>query len=102
MRSFQDTFKTRKRSFIGAFSIRMTVPLMFFFTKYSKVLLWRSIKNILRWGDTGKRQKQPLEVFCKKGILKNFTNFTGKHPCSNLFLIKLRLQKRGFSTGVFL
>ena len=27
MRSFQDTFKTRKRSFINAFSICMTVPL---------------------------------------------------------------------------
>ena len=27
MRNFQDTFETRKRSFIGAFSICMTVPL---------------------------------------------------------------------------
>ena len=27
MRNFQDTFKTRKRSFISAFSIYMTVPL---------------------------------------------------------------------------
>ena len=27
MRNFQDTFKTRKRSFISAFSICMTVPL---------------------------------------------------------------------------
>ena len=24
-------------------------------------------------------QKQPQEVFCKKGVLKNFANFTGKH-----------------------
>ena len=28
MQSFQDTFETRKRSFIGAFSIWMTVPLI--------------------------------------------------------------------------
>ena len=28
MRNFQDTFETSKRSFIGAFSICMTVPLM--------------------------------------------------------------------------
>ena len=27
MRNFQDTFKTRKRSFISTFSICMTVPL---------------------------------------------------------------------------
>ena len=27
MRNFQDTFETRKRSFITAFSICMTVPL---------------------------------------------------------------------------
>ena len=27
MRNFQDTFETRKRSFISAFSILMTVPL---------------------------------------------------------------------------
>ena len=28
MRNFQDTFETRKRSFISAFSIYMTVPLI--------------------------------------------------------------------------
>ena len=28
MRNFQDTFETRKRSFIGAFPVCMTVPLM--------------------------------------------------------------------------
>ena len=28
MRNFQDTFEIRKRSFIGTFSICMTVPLM--------------------------------------------------------------------------
>ena len=27
------------------------------------------------------RQKQPPQVFYKKGILKNFANFTGKHLC---------------------
>ena len=48
-------------------------------------------------------QKWPLVVFCKKGILKNFANFTRKHLYWNLFLIKLqtcnfikrRLQHRG-------
>ena len=31
-------------------------------------------------------------VFCKKGVLKNFKKFTGKHLCWNvLFLIKLQV-----------
>ena len=40
-----------------------------------------------------------LEVFCKKGVLKNFANFTGKRLCWSLFLInfiKMRLQRRCF------
>ena len=46
--------------------------------------------------------------FFKKGVLKNFANFTGKHLWWNLFLIKLQawrsenLSKRDSSTGVFL
>ena len=30
-----------------------------------------------------------LEVFCKKGCLKNFTKFTGKHLCQTLFFNKV-------------
>ena len=33
-------------------------------------------------------QKQPLEKFCKKAILKNFAIFTGKHLRRRLFLIQ--------------
>ena len=29
------------------------------------------------------------EVFCKKGVLKSFANFTGKHLCQSLFLNKV-------------
>ena len=29
------------------------------------------------------------EVFCKKGVLRNFAKFTGKHPCQRLFFNKL-------------
>ena len=52
-------------------------------------------------------QKQSQEVFCKKGVLKNFANFTGKHLWWSLFLIKLpafrpgTLLKRDSNTGVF-
>ena len=34
-------------------------------------------------------QKQPPEVFYKKGGLRNFTKFTGKHLCQSLFLNKV-------------
>ena len=29
------------------------------------------------------------EVFCKKGVLRNFTKFTGKHLCLSLFFNKV-------------
>ena len=28
-------------------------------------------------------QKQPPEVFCEKGVLRNFTKFSGKHLCQS-------------------
>ena len=39
-----------------------------------------------------KFQKQPQEGRCsvRKGVLTNFANFTGKHLCQSLFLIKLQ------------
>ena len=45
------------------------------------------------------------EVFCKKGVLRNFTKFTGKRLCQSLFFNKvagLRLQDWDSGTGVFL
>ena len=34
-------------------------------------------------------QNQAWEVFCKKGVLKNFANFTGKQLWWIFFLVKL-------------
>ena len=34
------------------------------------------------------RSSRP-KVFCKKGVLKNFPKFTGKHLCQNLFFNKV-------------
>ena len=48
------------------------------------------------------------QVFCKKGVLRNFANFTGKHLCQSLFFNKVAglrpatLLKRGCDIGVFL
>ena len=45
-------------------------------------------------------------MLCKKGVLRNFTKFTGKHLCQSLFLIKLQASglelylKRESGTGV--
>ena len=41
-------------------------------------------------------QKQPPEMFCKKGALKNFAKFTGKYLCQSLFFIKLQALRRLF------
>ena len=34
------------------------------------------------------RSSRP-EVFCKKGVLRNFVKFTGKHMCQSLFFNKV-------------
>ena len=42
-----------------------------------------------------RKQKQPSDMFCKKGVLKNFLNLIGKHLCQSLLFNKvtcLRLQ----------
>ena len=47
------------------------------------------------------------DVFCKKGVLRNFAKFTGKHLYQSLYFNKVAGQvcnfiKTGSSTGVFL
>ena len=50
--------------------------------------------------------RNPLEVFCKKSVLKNSAMFAEKHLCWSFFLIKFQafatLLKRDSSTGGFL
>ena len=36
------------------------------------------------------------ELFCKKGVLRNFAKFTGKHLCQNLFFSKVAGQACNF------
>ena len=50
-------------------------------------------------------QKQPVELFFKNGVPKDFLNFTGKHLCWSFFLIKFRsktLLRRDSNIDVFL
>ena len=72
MRNFQDTFKTIKRSFMSAFLISMTVPLRLSFL------------------NPRKGRSSYSQVFFKVGVLKNYTNVTGKHLPGSLIFIKLK------------
>ena len=55
-----------------------------------------------------KHEKQPPEVFYKKGVLTNFAKFPGKYLCHSLFFNKVAglrptiLLKKRLCTGVFL
>ena len=41
--------------------------------------------------DLSKRRAESScpDVFCKKGVIRNFTKFTGKHLCQNLLFNKV-------------
>ena len=39
--------------------------------------------------NTNDNQKNPPEALCKKGVLRNFAKFTGKHLCQVLFFLKV-------------
>ena len=43
-------------------------------------------------------QKQSLQIVFKIGVIKNFVNFTGKHLCWSLLLMKFRTDSH---TDVF-
>ena len=46
----------------------------------------RRVAFLRRPEDVLKTSVFAVEVFCKKGALRNFTNFTGKHLCQSHFL----------------
>ena len=84
MRNFHDTFETRKRSFISAFSICMTVPSTQ--PKISKQFL---ILNFGKPHPIEAATKGALQVFLKIGVLKYFAKPT---LCQNLFEYSCRPQ----------
>ena len=59
---------------------------------------WRKLKR-QKLENNVNVKKQPLEVFYKKSVYKNFATFTGKHKCRSLFLIKL-FQRRCFLVNI--
>ena len=74
-----------------------------------KVKSYSETHHVLAGYTSGRHyQKQPLEAFYKKAVLKNFAILSGKQLCWSHFLIKLQafrpatLLKRESNTGVFL
>ena len=77
-----------------------------------KLQIWRLANLLWRNSNTGamrkKLQSSRSQIFFKIGVIKNFSNFTGKYLCWSIFLIKLQtwrpaaLLRRGSNTGVFL
>ena len=55
------------------------------------------------WEKLDKKTGSRPEMFCKKGVLRNFTKFTGEHLCQSLFFflasnfIKKEILKQLFS-----
>ena len=77
-----------------------------------KLQIWRLANLLWRNSNTGamrkKLQSSRSQIFFKIGVIKNFSNFTGKYLCWSIFLIKLQtwrpaaLLRRGSNTGVSL
>ena len=63
-----------------------------FLSTIIQLIYWIVLMWIVSWLYE-KRQKQSPEVSEKKGVLKNFANFTGNHLCCSLILIKLQACK---------
>ena len=57
---------------------------------YVQVIVYLSLYDLHKC-----RSSRP-EVFCKKGVLRNFTKFTGKHLCQSLFFNKVAGQACNF------
>ena len=83
------------------------------FSPLKKMFGWRMIQMCkiffsLEFNGEHKTRSSRPEVFCKKGVLRNVTKFTGKHLCQSLFFNKLQTQglqpysTRDFGTGIFL
>ena len=64
------------------------------YTQFTKVLILSNVEMLLfKTGKmTNKKQTQRSsrpDVFCKKGFLRNFAKFIGKHLCQSLYFNKV-------------
>ena len=61
-----------------------------------KINVTKNALFFLSRAPTHNRSSRP-EVFCKKGVLRNFAKFTGKHLCQRLFFNKVAGQRLFFN-----
>ena len=59
---------------------------LFISCKGTKKVIW---EQQTRWLLLGVIRSSCPEMFCKKGVLRNFTKFTGKHLCQSFFFNKV-------------
>ena len=67
---------------------------------FQTLLAVAHLKNV-----SGKSRSSRPEVFCKKGVFRNFAKSTGKQLCQSLLFTALGLQlylNRVSETGVFM
>ena len=56
---------------------------------FPNLILQNLLKTLLLiFGSSMTRSSRP-EVLCEKGVLRNFSKFTGKHLCQSLFFNKV-------------
>ena len=55
------------------------------------------MKSTMRFHLSDLLQKQPPELFCKKGVLRNFAKFAGKHLCQS-FCFKVAGRVKTYSS----
>ena len=54
-----------------------------------KCLLEKSLFPLMEISRLFKNKSSLPDVFCEKGVLRNFAKFTGKHLCQSLFFNKV-------------
>ena len=60
--------------------------------KYTKYRMCLSMMMVVQYATPKQHLKFRIsrpEVFCEKGVLRNFAKFTGKHLCQSLFFNKV-------------
>ena len=69
--------------------------------KVIKNLFIKKLFHHVPQNDIPVRSSRP-EVFCKKGVLRNFVKFTGKHLCQSLFFKETLAQVFSVNFAKFL
>ena len=95
---FRTYFNENKRCELWHCTTNENLPKKFLMKNFIVCAVWKKLSpnrvnlSCEVWNSLH-RSSRP-EVFCKKGILKKFSEFTGKHQCQSLFFNKVAGKKR--------